>query len=310
MNLPPLNRRALAGLALALALLAGAGLVAYQLWFGDDVLPEGLIQVNGRIEGDRIVVAARYPGRVVRLLAREGDTVQAGQALAQLDDTQARAQVRQARAAVTALASEVEAARRRAEQAERDAVRFRELSAEGTASVREAEQAELGTKVGHDQLASAEAQLGRAQAQLSEAQSVQTDLTIRAPGAGTITTRMADAGEVVAAGAVLFMLVDLDRLYLKVYVPEGLIGKLRLGLPARIYIDAFPDQPFAAELRHIAAQAEFTPKEVQTPDERVKLVYAAKLYLTANPEHRLTPGQPADAVIRWKEDVPWMPPRR
>mgnify|MGYP003465502336 FL=1 len=63
-------------------------------------------------------------------------------------------------------------------------------------------------------------------------------------------------------------------------------------------------------MRYIAAQAEFTPKEVQTADERVKLVYAAKLYLKSNPEHRLTPGQPADAVIRWKEDVPWMPPRR
>jgi len=107
----------------------------------------------------------------------------------------------------------------------------------------------------------------------------------------------------------LFELVDLDKLYLKAYVPEVEIGKVRLGLPAQIYTDAFPDKPFSAELRYIASRAEFTPKEVQTRDERTKLVYAMKLYLDANPDHRLTPGLPVDAVIRWQEDAPWVKPR-
>ena len=308
MKMPQLNRRLL--LTAALALLTIAGIVVYQFWLGDKALPEGLIQANGRIEGDRLLVASKFPGRVTTLLAREGDRVKAGQVLVQLDDTQASAQARQARAAVVALQAEAAAAGRNAEQTQRDTERFRELRAEGTASVREAEQAELAARVAQDRLASAQAQLSRARAALAEAESVLTDLTVRAPADGTVATRMADTGEVVAAGAVLLMLVDLDQLYLKVYVPEVLIGKLRLGLPARLYIDAFPDQPFEAELRYIAAQAEFTPKEVQTADERVKLVYAVKLYLKSNPEHRLTPGQPADAVIRWKEDVPWTPPRR
>lgn len=116
-------------------------------------------------------------------------------------------------------------------------------------------------------------------------------------------------GEVVAAGAPLLELVDLDHLYLKVYVPEVQIGKLRLDLSARIFTDAFPEQPFEAMVRYIASKAEFTPKEVQTPDERVKLIYAVKLYLRENPDHRLTPGLPADAIIRWKEDVVWAKPR-
>jgi len=120
---------------------------------------------------------------------------------------------------------------------------------------------------------------------------------------------MVDAGEVVAVGAPLLELVDLDHLYLKVYVPEIQIGKVRLDLPARIYTDAFPEQPFEARVRYIASKAEFTPKEVQTPDERVKLIYAVKLYLNDNPDHRLTPGLPADAIIRWKDDVPWTKPR-
>jgi len=120
---------------------------------------------------------------------------------------------------------------------------------------------------------------------------------------------MVDVGEVIAPGAPMFDIVDLDRLYLKVYVPEKDIGKVRLGLPARIYTDAFPNEPLAATVRYIASQAQFTPKEVQTPDERVKLVYAVKLYLDANPQHRATPGLPADALIRWQEDAPWASPR-
>jgi HlyD family secretion protein len=121
---------------------------------------------------------------------------------------------------------------------------------------------------------------------------------------------MVDIGEVVTAGAPLFEVVDLDRLYLKVYVPEIQIGKIRLNLQARIYTDAFPDRPFEATVRYIASKAEFTPKEIQTPDERVKLIYAVKLYLKENPDHQLTPGLPADAVIRWKEDVAWVSPKR
>ena len=154
-----------------------------------------------------------------------------------------------------------------------------------------------------------EARVAQAEAALAEASSVQDDLTIRAPASGIITTRIIDVGEVVAGGAPLFDIVDLDRLYLKVYVPGKEIGKVRLGLPARVYTDAFPDEPVHATVRYIASRAEFTPKEVQTPDERVKLVYAVKLYLDANPDHRLTPGLPADAVIRWKEDALWAKPQ-
>jgi HlyD family secretion protein len=97
--------------------------------------------------------------------------------------------------------------------------------------------------------------------------------------------------------------------YVKAYVPENQIGKVKLGLPAKVYVDAYPNQPFDATVRYIASDAEFTPKEVQTPDERVKLVYAVKLYLKENPGHRLTPGMPADAIIRWKEGVPWRRPQ-
>jgi HlyD family secretion protein len=103
---------------------------------------------------------------------------------------------------------------------------------------------------------------------------------------------MVDVGEVITAGSPIFDIVNLDRLYLQVYIPEKDIGKVRLGLPARIYADAFPNTFFPATVRYIASRAQFTPKEVQTPDERVKLVFAVRLYLDENPNHCLLPVFP------------------
>ncbi|WP_020650262.1 HlyD family secretion protein [Solimonas variicoloris] len=355
---------------IAAALVIGA-VVVWRLFFSGPSMPEGLLLANGRLEGDTVVVATKLPGRIAELKVREGDTVAAGQVLAQLEDAQLRAKLGQAQAAVAALEAQHQAAqtglqalreqvplqiaqadaavrqaratlakaRAAAEQNRRDAQRLEELAQRGTAPAQRAELARLaavaaeadaaaaeaaqqrGARVAdearlgpqrvraqEDQVRALEAQLGQARAALAEAQSVVDDLTIRAPGAGVVTTRIRDRGEVVGAGGPLLEIVDLDRLYLKAYVPESSIGRLRLGLPAQIYTDALPDQPFAAKLGYIASRAEFTPKEVQTTDERVKLTYAVKLYLDANPEHRLGPGLPADAVIRWKDGVEWKRP--
>src|SRR5215472_947877 len=353
------------------ALLGGSYLVV-GAGFWHRGLPEGLIQANGRIEGDHLTIASKFPGRIQQLLVREGDTVTEGQVMVRIDDVQTRARVDQAQHAWAAIEAQVQAAhttlavlnldvplaiesaqshvdQNRAEmekaktverEARLDEQRFRNLLPEQAVAqqqydqalsqwkvaknevaaarsglakaTKELAQAELGWKRIHakeDEVAALERQRDQAEAVWNEAESVLADLTLRAPANGTITTRMVDVGEVVTAGAPLFEVVDLDRLYLKVYVPENQIGKIRLNLPARIHTDAFPDRPFDATVRYIASKAEFTPKEIQTPDERVKLIYAVKLYVKENPDHQLTPGLPADAVIRWKEDVAWKKPR-
>jgi membrane fusion protein YbhG len=355
-----------------LVALLGGGYLILEAGFWNRSLPEGLIQANGRIEGDHLSVASKFPGRIQELLVREGDSVTTGQVMIRIDDVQTRSRVDQARhgweateaqvqSAHTALAVlnlevplAIESAQSRVDEAKAvlektkavevearlDEQRFRNLLPEEAVAqqqydqalvrwnvsksevqvarsilaktTKELAQAELGWKRIHakeDEVAALERQRDQLEAALNEAESVLADLTIRAPANGTITTRMVDLGEVVTAGAPLFEIVDLDRLYLKVYVPEIQIGKIRLDLPARIHTDAFPDQPFDATVRYIASKAEFTPKEVQTPDERVKLIYAVKLYVKENPDHRLTPGLPADAVIRWKEGVAWMKPK-
>jgi HlyD family secretion protein len=357
--------------ALAAALVGAAGLLLWQAQARRGI-PDGLIQANGRIEGDSVIIASKTAGRIVELGVREGDSVQPNQLLVRLDDGIARARLAQAQADIQASQARADAARAalallrrsvphaiasseagvasgetdiaRAEAARaqdaRDLGRAKKLEADKFVGPQFVERAELALKnhqeernaalaglerarqalndarlgpqrvrVSEAELAAALGALAVAEGKRAEAQSALDDLTLASPAAGVVTSRFANSGEVITAGAPIFELVDLDRLYLKLFVPEREIGKVRRGLAAQIYSDAFPDQPFAATVRYIGSRAEFTPKEVQTPDERVKLMYEVRLYLDQNPGHQLTPGLPADAMIRWKEDAAWAKPR-
>lgn len=294
-----------AGLGLALA-----GAVAYGVWQSRDRgLPDGLIQANGRLEGDSVLVAAKYPGRLAEVRVREGDVVSSGQLLARLSSDELSARLAAARAALAAAQAQQQRASAVAAQADKDAARFADLLARGSVDRMHAEQMQLAAVSARSQRTQAAEQIHQAAAAVAETSAVLQELQLKAPSGGMVSTRLREPGEMLAAGGAVVEIVDLNRLYLKVYVPENQIGKVRLGLPAQIYTDAFPQQAFAATVSHIAARAEFTPKEVQTPDERVKLVYAVKLALANNPAWRLTPGLPADAVIRWKDGVAWQAPR-
>jgi HlyD family secretion protein len=145
----------------------------------------------------------------------------------------------------------------------------------------------------------------QAQAQLAEQRSLVTDFAVRSPIAGRVLTRTAEKGERVGDGTPLFTLVDLDRLYVKIYVPEPSIGKVALGQEARVYVDAYPGRAFAARVSRVSQEAEFTPKNVETREERVKLVFAVEVALAENPGGVLKPGMPADAVVRTRADAPW-----
>jgi HlyD family secretion protein len=356
-----------------IAIVAAAGAVfGYRAFVMNTSMPEGLILANGRIEGDTLVVAAKIPGRISSVHAGEGDAVDNGKVLAEMDDSQVRAKTEQARAALAAalagrdaaraaldlLIKETEIQNEKAEaavanaravlakaraqelQAGKDARRFKELADDGSIGRQKAEQAALAYEASKNDRKSAEsgvrlvekqrddARLGsrriaaktaetrsisaraeQAAAAVNEAESVLSDLTVKAPGKGVVTAKIISPGEVIGAGSPLFTLVDLDGLYLKVFVPEKDIGRLKLGQKARIHLDSMKEKPFGGTVKTIASRAEFTPKEVQTPDERVKLVYAVKIYLDENPGHAVTPGIPADAVIRVDENTPWTEPR-
>jgi len=212
--------------------------------------------------------------------------------------------VDQARAAFQGAKAAEEAAKQQVAQAEetlslvRTTVLAIELRRKEVEQVRERlREAGAGVEVARARIQSAEAGRALARANVSDTQ-------VRAPFAGTVLRKLVAQGEVVAAGTPLITFVDLSRLHVKVYLPEGEIGKVKLGQPARVYVDAFPQRFFEATISEVSQQAEFTPRDIHMKDERVKLVFAVKLALQ-NPEGLLKPGMPADARIRWRAEGPW-----
>jgi HlyD family secretion protein len=146
------------------------------------------------------------------------------------------------------------------------------------------------------EVASATAKLEQARAQLSEAQANRQDLNIIAPFSGTVTTRTAEPGEVVAAGTTIVTVIDLSKVYLRGYVPEGEVGKVKLDQPARVYLDSNPNQPIDAVVSRIDPEATFTPENTYFRDERVKQVVGLKLQLKSGTGYA-KPGMPADGEI-------------
>lgn len=140
------------------------------------------------------------------------------------------------------------------------------------------------------------ARIEQARAQLSEAEANRQDLNITAPFSGTVTTRSAEPGEVVAPGTTIVTIVDLSKVYLRGFVPEGEIGKVKLDQPARVYLDSDPNQPLEAFVARIDPEATFTPENTYFRDERVRQVVGVKLQLkSANGYAK--PGMPADGEI-------------
>jgi HlyD family secretion protein len=254
-----------------------------------------------------------------------------------MTDRQVSLQIEQASAALREAEARLRRARASYQQAERDAQRSAVLVAKELIAPQEAEHARLNAEVQQHGVQEAEealvssrqqlalARLGtqqvatmraernalarqrrQAQAQLAEQRSHVADFSIRSPIAGRVLTRTVERGERVEAGTALFTLVDLDRLYVKIYVPEPSIAKVALGQEARVYVDAYPGRAFPARVSKVSQEAEFTPKNVETREERVKLVFAVEVALAENPGGVLKPGMPADAVIRWQPDAPWV----
>ena len=147
-----------------------------------------------------------------------------------------------------------------------------------------------------EDVAVAQAQLLEAEAALDAIQVQLDKLTLTAPRDGLISQKLVNPGELAAPGAVLLELSDIDTVDLTVFIPETRIGQVKIGQKALVYVDAYKDEVFKGAVSFIAHEAEFTPRNVQTQEERVNLVFAVKITLD-NADHRLKPGMPADAEI-------------
>ena len=145
-------------------------------------------------------------------------------------------------------------------------------------------------------VAAAQADADRARAQVKESQANRSDLTVVAPFDGTVATRVAEPGEVVAPGAAIVTMIDLGKIYLRGFVPEGDIGRVKLNQTARVYLDSSPKTPIDAIVSRIDPESSFTPENTYFRDERVKQVVGVKL-LIKNPNGLAKPGMPADGEI-------------
>jgi HlyD family secretion protein len=297
----------LVGLLLVLGL---AGLGVWRLFFASPSLPPGVLAVSGRIEGDDAAISAKTTGRIREISVREGDAVEPGQVIAVLDDEQVRAREAQAEAAVRQAEARLATAEAQLAQAEAsyaqakwDGEAFRSLFERGLIAEQEARRAQSNERTqaavvtaARRQVEATHADAERARAQLDEARANRKDLQVLAPFAGTVATRTAEPGEVVVPGTAIITLVNLAEVYLRAFVPEGQIGRVRLGQPARVYLDSAPANPIEAFVLRVDPEASFTPENTYFREERVKQVVGVKLRLRGGIGFA-KPGMPADGEI-------------
>ncbi len=276
----PAKRVIIVGL-LAVVVLA-AYLVVHMLKGRDDI---GIL-ASGTIEATEAQLGFQVPGRIDFIGGHEGDTIKQGQLLANLDTRETQARLEQSRYQVTVMAL-------RLAEARRDLARNKTLLA-GGAIVQEAyDKTTLTVKVTSNEHHQAQAAVRVLEAALS-------NMAIRASFDGIITIRHHEPGEIVAAGAPVLTLMNPDDRWVRIYIAENHIGVVHLGQKTTISTDTWPGKHYSGTVTYIASQAEFTPKNVQTAEERVKLVYAVKVRITDDAKFELKPGMPADVHL----DVP------
>lgn len=278
------------------------------------------IEATGTIEATDVTVSALVPGTIASLRVDEGNRVGAGDTLLLLDQREYRLQVRQAEANLAAAEAQyrlavtgprdedLKQAEAADESAQRDLVRMRELRNTNSIPQKQLDDAELRATVAHQTLAklrngsrpeeieAMRARRDQAASQLELARKKLDDCSVTAPMSGTVLNRFVERGEFVGLGSALARIANLDEMDLMIYVPETQLPRVTIGQTARVTVDAFKDRTFEGKVVFISPTAEFTPKNIQTKDERTKLMFGVKIRV-ANPDGALKAGIPADVVL-------------
>jgi HlyD family secretion protein len=279
------------------------------------------IEASGTIEGTDVTVASEVTGKVLSVRVNEGARVHVGDTLAVVDNTEYAIQLRQARASQGSQEASyrlvLEGSRREDilqsetayRTAEADYKRMKDLVASNTVTQKQYDDAynryvtaeqtyqKLLTGSRKQEVEAARARVESAAAQADLLEKKVRDCVMTAPAEGTVTLRGIEPGEFVTPGTPVFRITNLDRVKLMIYVAESDLGKIRTGQEASIFVDSHPDRAFPGTIVYLSPVAEFTPKNVQTKEERTKLVFAVKVEAD-NPEGILKPGMPADARVR------------
>lgn len=299
--------RLLAALAFALAapVAANEQIDALVAKFRPGALPAGFASANGRLESEQIEIATKLPGRIAEVLVREGDMVAQGQLLARMDVADIRAQMsaaqaqerraRQSRALAEAVIAQRESELKLQDQ---ELARAEALFEKGFATAQLRDQRRSAKNVAEAALNAAKANLNDATAaidattaEIARIQTVLDDMELKAPRRGRIEYKLAQPGEVLGAGARVLTLIDLTDVYMTVFVPSQVATLLAYGDDARLIIDAIPHYVVPSRVTFIASEAQFTPKAVETREEREKLMFRVKLSL------------PPDLLLKYENEV-------
>ena len=292
------------------------------------------VSVTGTIEAIQVDVSARIAGRIVERPVDEGDRVTTGQLLVRLDEAEQAAEVRRQEAAVRTAQStlndllagarreELEDARAALQSAgatrewtERDYRRAEGLFAQALIAAQEVDRARQAYLVASaqeksarqklslleagprpDQIEAARGQLAQARNALEVARTRLKEMSIHSPMDGLVLRKNLEVGEMANPGVPILTLMKPSDIWVRAYVPEEEVGRIKVGGKAQIAVDAYPARRFPGRITEIASEAEFTPRNVQTRKERVNLVFRIKIAVD-NPEGILKPGMPADADL-------------
>ena len=282
-------------ISIALVLAVLAGFVGYALWSiflaPSGLPPEGFARGNGRVEADLVDVSTRLSGRVATIAVQEGDLVAAGDVLAVMDTTELEAQKARAEAAVASAEAAVAVAQAgvtkaeaslalaQTELARAEALSGRDVISKANYDIRrtEAQVAEASLAAAQAEAQAKERVVDADVANLQEIEARIADSTLHAPEAGRVLYRLSQPGEVLGSGGKVLTLVSLGNVYMEFFLPAGAATRVKLGDEARIVVDAMPNVAVPAHVSFVAPEAQFTPKQVETVEERESLMFRVRV---------------------------------
>jgi HlyD family secretion protein len=286
-----ISKKALKWIIGAIAVLVVA-FIGFRYWKGkQSALPEGIVSGNGRVEAKLVDVAAKEPLRVKQIFVNEGDLVKPDQVLVQMDTTTLEADLAEANASVAA-AQERQALADASIVKQKSEIqlsnieleRSKKLVAEGAGSQRELDVRTNTVKTTQATLEQAEAQLKTAKQEVevakANAATIQTritDATLKSPVVGRVLYRLAEPGEVLAAGGKALTVVNLEDVYMEIFLPANDAASVKIGAEARITVDYETNRSVAGYVSFVSPEAQFTPKQVETKSEREKLMFRVKI---------------------------------
>jgi HlyD family secretion protein len=286
-------------------------------------LPPGFAAGNGRIEANEIDIASKYAARVVEIAVEEGELVRAGQVIARLDTRDieaqlrsAEAQVQQAEQARNQVTAEIRQRRSELDLADKELQRSLVLLGKNFVSEQKVDQQRNIRRTAEAALAASESKLGGADAAIRVAQAdaerirdLLQDGTLVAPRTGRILFRLAENGEMLAAGGKVATLLDLSDIYMTFFLPAEMAGRVAIGAEARLLLDAAPGMAVPAKVSFVSARAQFTPKQVETRSERERMTYRIKARVPQNlvQQHleQVKTGLTGMAYVRLEPQATW-----